>query len=174
MGRPDLAIPHFELAAEFIPQLSTAHYNLGVLLQQQNRWQQARREYELALQYTSDETEAAQAHSNLGFLLLDLNDPKEAEDQFTAALQFNPEKQNSLLGRGIAEYRQGKLDAAVADLSHANQINPLPQADFWLGRALEDQGNTEAAANAYTAALQLSPTMVDAKERLAALQGKHR
>ena len=168
MGRPDLAIPHFELAAEFIPQLSTAHYNLGVLLQQQNRWQQARREY------TSDETEAAQAHSNLGFLLLDLNDPKEAEDQFTAALQFNPEKQNSLLGRGIAEYRQGKLDAAVADLSHANQINPLPQADFWLGRALEDQGNTEAAANAYTAALQLSPTMVDAKERLAALQGKHR
>lgn len=179
MERPDLALQHFELAAEYIPQLSTAHYNLGVLLQQQNRLQKARREYELALQYTSDETEAAQAHSNLGFLLLDLHDPKEndakaAEDQFTAALQFNPEKQNSLLGRGMAEYRQGKLDAAVADLSHANQIAPLAQADFWLARALEDQGKTEGAAVAYAAALQLAPTMTEAKERLEALQNKHR
>ena len=74
MGRPDLAQPHFEAAAEFIPQLSTAHYNLGVLQQQQNHPDAARREYELALQYSSDATEAAQTHSNLGFLLLGNSD----------------------------------------------------------------------------------------------------
>ena len=172
MGRPDLAQPHFEAAAEFIPQLSTAHYNLGVLQQQQNHPDTARREYELALKYSSDATEAAQTHSNLGFLLLGQNDLKAATDQFTAALQINPDKQNSLLGRGIAEYRQANLDAAVADLSRAAQIAPLAQADFWLGRALEDKGQPQAAANAYAAALQLVPGMSEAQQRLDGLRGK--
>ena len=173
MGRPDLAQPHFEAAAEFIPQLSTAHYNLGVLQQQQNHPDAARHEYELALQYSSDATEAAQTHSNLGFLLLGQHDFKAATDQFTAALQINPDKQNSLLGRGIAEYRQANLDAAVADLSRAAQIAPLAQADFWLGRALEDKGQPQAAASAYAAALQLAPAMAEAQQHLDNLLGKH-
>jgi Tfp pilus assembly protein PilF len=172
MGRPDLAQPHFEAAAEFIPQLSTAHYNLGVLQQQQNHPDAARREYELALTYSSDATEAAQAHSNLGFLLLAQNDLGEATEQFTAALHINPDKQNSLLGRGIAEYRQANLDAAVADLSRVAQIAPLAQADFWLGRALEDKGQSQAAASAYTAALQLAPGMTEAQQRLDGLREK--
>jgi tetratricopeptide (TPR) repeat protein len=177
MGRPDLAQPHFETAAEYLPQLSTAHYNLAVLQQQQNHPDAARREYELALKYGSDATEAAQAHSNLGFLLLEQNDAnsadlKEATWQFTAALQINPHKQNSLLGRGIAEYRQDNLDAAITDLSRAVEVGPLAQADFWLGRTLEDKGQIQAAASAYSAALQLAPGMTEAQERLEALRGK--
>jgi tetratricopeptide (TPR) repeat protein len=170
MGRPDLAMPHFKSAAEYIPQLSTAHYNLGILEQQQNHLDAARREYELALKYGSDAREAVQSHNNLGFLLLDLNDPQAATEQFTAALQISPEKQNSLLGRGLAEYRQGRLDSAVTDLSHAARIAPLAQADFWLGRALENQGQTQAAASAYAAALKLAPGMAEAEQRLNALR----
>ena len=173
MGRPDLAQPHFEAAAEFFPQLSTAHYNLAVLEQQQNHPDAARREYELALKYSSDATEIAQSHSNLGFLLLELNDSKAAIEQFDGALQINPGKQNSWLGRGIAEYRQGNLNAAVADLSHASQIAPLAQADFWLGRALEDKGQSEAARTAYEAAVRLAPGMAEAQQRLDALRARH-
>ncbi len=172
IGRPDLAQLHFEAAAEYIPQLSTAHYNLAVLQQQQNHPDAARHEYELALQYSSDATEAAQAHSNLGFLLLEQNNPTAAAHEFTAALQINPDKQNSLLGRGIAEYRLDNLDAAVADLSRAAQIAPLAQADFWLGRALEDKGQSQAAASAYAAALQLAPGMTEAQQRLDDLSRK--
>jgi Tfp pilus assembly protein PilF len=174
MGRPDLAQGHFLAAAEFIPQLSTAHYNLGVLEQQQNHLDGARREYELALKYSSDTTEATQTHGNLGFLLLEQNDFKGASEQFTAALQINPDKQNVLLGRGIAEYRLTNLDAAVADLSRAAQIAPLAQADLWLGRALEDKGQTQAAANAYAGALQLAPDMTEARQRLDRLSAKSR
>jgi Tfp pilus assembly protein PilF len=174
MGRPDLAQPHFEAAADFLPQLSTAHYNLGVLEQQQNHPDTARREYELALKYSSDATEAAQAHSNLGFLLLAQSDLRAATAEFTAALQINPDKQNSLLGRGIAEYRQGNLDAAVGDLSRAAQIAPLAQADFWLGRALEDKGQIQNAASAYALALQLAPGMMEAQQRLDGLREKQR
>jgi Tfp pilus assembly protein PilF len=173
MGRPDLAMPHFEAAAEFVPQLSTAHYNLGVLQQQQGHPDIARHEYELALNYSADATEIAQSHNNLGFLLTGLNDLKGAEEEFTAALQVNPDKQNSFLGRGIAEYREGNLDAAVSDLSHAAQIAPFAPADFWLGRVLEDKGQIQAAATAYEAALQLAPGMVEAQQRLNALRVTH-
>ncbi len=171
MNRPDLAMPHFERAAEFIPELSTAHYNLGVLEQQQGNAEAAKREYGLALKYSTDPTEISQAHSNLGFLLVGLDDLASAEAEFTAALQVNPEKQNSLLGRGMAEYRQGKLDPALSDLLHASQISPSASADFWLGRALEGKGQTQAAAAAYEAALTLAPGMTEARQRLDGLRG---
>jgi Tfp pilus assembly protein PilF len=173
MGRPDLAMPHFEAAAEFVPQLSTAHYNLGVLQQQQGHPDAAKHEYELALKYSTDATEIAQTHSNLGFLLTELNDLKAAKEEFTAALQIRPYKQNSLLGRGIVEYRAGNLDSAVNDLSHAAQIAPFAPVDFWLGRALEDNGQIQAAATAYEAALQLAPGMPEAQQRLDALRATH-
>jgi tetratricopeptide (TPR) repeat protein len=172
MGRPDLAMPHFEAAAQYVPQLSTAHYNLGRLQQQLNNRDVARREYELALIYSSDATEIAQAHSNLGFLLLDLKNPQAAIEHFTAALRISPDKQNSLLGRGMAEYQQRNLEAAVADLYRASQIAPLAPADFWLGRALEDQGKMQDAVAAYAAALQLAPGMAEAQQRLDALRGE--
>jgi Tfp pilus assembly protein PilF len=164
MGRPDLALPHFEAAARYIPQLSTAHYNLGVLAQQSNRAETARFEYELALRYSADPDEIAQAHSNLGLLLLDV-DPQSALVQFTAALQINPDKTNSLLGRGMAEYRLGNLDAAINDLTRASRT-PIPLAYYWLGRALEDKGQTPAAINAYQVALHLAPALADAQQRL--------
>jgi tetratricopeptide (TPR) repeat protein len=173
MGRPDLAMGHFEAAAEYVPQLSTAHYNLGVLQQQQGHVDVAKSEYQLALKYGTDPTEIAQAHSNLGFLLMGLNNPKAAEREFSAALQINPAKQNSLLGRGMAEYRQGKLDAAVDDLSRAARLGPMAAVDFWLGRALEDQGKREAAAAAYEAALQIAPDMAEAQQRLNGLRSSH-
>ena len=173
MGRPDLAFPHFQAAAEYVPQLSTAHYNLAVLEQQQNHPEVAKREYELALKFSTDSTELLQAHNNFGFLLIDDNNPKVAIEQFSAALALNPGKQNSLLGRGIAEYRLHDLDAAIADLSAAAQIAPMAQADFWLGRALEDKGQLESAASAYQAALQLAPDLIEAQQRLAALHARH-
>jgi len=171
-GRPDLAMAHFEAAATYIPQLSTAHYNLGVLLQQQNRPDLAKREYGLALTYSTDPTELVQTHSNLGFLLMQLNETKPAIEHFTAALQINPVKQNSLLGRGILRYRQGELDAALADFSSAAQIGPLAQADFWLGRVLQDKGRLQEASSAYQAALQLAPGIAEAQQRLDAIRAK--
>ena len=54
VGRPDLAYEHFEAAVKDMPLLSTAHYDLGTVLQRQNRLDEAKSEYELALNYASD------------------------------------------------------------------------------------------------------------------------
>lgn len=170
LGLPRIALPHFEAAVQFAPTLSTAHYNLGVLRQEQNQLEAAKHEYQLALSYGSDPKEITQTHNNLGFLLMNSNDLKSAEQQFTAALRLEPQKQNSLLGRGMTEYREKNYDAALNDLSTAAKIAPFAPANFWLGRTLEEKGEIKAAAEAYEAALQLAPDMTEAQQRLTALR----
>ncbi len=166
MGRPDLALSHLEAAEQFAPQLSTPHYDLGVLNQQQGHLEAARQQYELALKYSADPTEIVQTHNNLGFVLLNLNELQSAKNEFTAALQIVPDKQNSLLGRGMVEFQEGKMDAAVTDLTRASQISPSAMAQFWLGRTYEAEHNWGAATLAYQAALQIAPGMAEAMQGL--------
>jgi len=171
MGKPDLAMEHFESAVQFTPHLATAHYNLGVLKQQQNHLETAQHEYELALQFSADQLEIVQIRGNLGFLLMELNNLSGASEQFSAALRVNPDKQNCIVGRGIVEYRQGKLDSAVTDLARAARLAPFAPANFWLGKALEEQKQPRAAAAAYEEALRLAPGLTEAQQRLDVLHG---
>jgi len=166
MHRPDLAIPHLERAIELMPTLSAAHYNLGTLLHKQNELERALQEYQLALQYTADEHEAAQIHNNLGVLLSQLSRLDEAVAELTQAIALNPHEPNSWFARGMVEREQGKLDAALQDIAHAAQIAPSAGAFYWEGRVLEDQGRFSAAAEAYRAALKLSPNFGDTQQRL--------
>jgi tetratricopeptide (TPR) repeat protein len=172
MGRPDLAMEHFEAAIHLMPQLSTAHYNFATLLHQQNRLEQAVTQYKLALAYTGDPVEAARAHNNLGAALSQLGQPAMALSEFSAAIQLNPNENNSFLGRGLIEYQAGNLAAARDDISRAVQIAPSPLSLCWLGRVLEDEGELKSAANAYEAALRIAPNMSDARIRLDALRLK--
>jgi tetratricopeptide (TPR) repeat protein len=166
MRRPDLAAPHLERALQLMPTLATAHYNLGTLLQRQNELDRAQREYQLALQYASDEREAAQTHNNLGVLFNQLGRRDEAVAEFTQAIALNPYEQNSLVGRGLIEREEGKLDAALQDFTRAAQVAPSPQASYWQGRVLEEKGQLSAAAEAYRSALKLAPNFGDTQARL--------
>ncbi len=169
VGRPDLALPHFLAAATYIPELSTAHYNLGVLRQQQGNMDAAQREYELAIRCGADPNELAQAHGNLGFLILD-RDPKTAEGHFAVALSIQPDKQKFLLGHGVAQCKLHNLSAAENDLSRAATFGPSAVVQLWLGHTFEEQGHVDKAIQAYDQALQIAPGLVEAQQRLTALQ----
>ena len=166
MDEPFMALPHYEAAVRFMPDLPTAHYNLGTALQSQKRLDEAAREYRLTLTYTSNLAEAARAHNNLGVIFMQTNQPAAALSEFSAALRCDPTQVFSLLNRGSIEYRQGNLDAARNDLSQAVQMAPSPAAWFVLGRVLEDQGQLQPAADAYQNCLKLSPDMSDAQAHL--------
>ena len=170
MGHPDLAEAHIEAAIGYMPRLSTAHYNYGVLLHTQGHLEQAVSQYRLALQYVSDTDEAARDHNNLGSALNQLGQPDAAVQEYSAAIKINPGEQNSYLGRGTIEYREKNLAAAQSDFKTAAQIAPSPLADFWLGKVLEGAGNVADAKQEYTAALQINPKMAEAQQRLDALQ----
>jgi len=170
MQRPDLALPHLERAIQLMPTLSTAHYDLGTLLQRLNQFDRAQGEYQLALRYGSDPREEAQTHNNLGALFDQLGHRDEAVAEFTQAIALNPYEQNSQIGRGLIEREEGKLDAALQDFSRAAQIAPSPLAFYWQGRVLEEKGQLPAAAEAYRSALKLAPNFGDTQVRLESVE----
>lgn len=172
MGQPQLAEPHFEAAIRLIPTLASAHYNFAVLLQRQNRLEDAAKQYGLAIANSSDPLEAAQAHNNLGILYLGTKNLPAALAELNSAIALNPNEQNSYIGRGTIELQSWNYDAAIADFARAAQIAPSPIACYWLGRALESKGDYPHAANAYVAALRLAPGMADARTRLEVVQTK--
>ncbi len=171
-GQAELAQTHFESAVRLVPELAFAHYNLGVLLQRQNRTEQAAHEYRLAIALSSDPIELAQAHNNLGVLYLVSKNYAAAMVELNAAIALNPNEQNSYIGRGTIEMESWNYPAAVEDFARAASISPSPIACFWLGRALESKGDYAQAGNAYAAALQLAPGMTEARARLEALRGR--
>jgi protein O-mannosyl-transferase len=170
-GQPQAALPHFLAAIQFAPDLASAHYNLGVLFQQQNQLIEAAAQYRQAIAASSDPVEASQAHNNLGVLYLGLQNFPIAIAELNTAISLNPAKQNSYIARGTAEFQSSNFVAATADFSHAAGLAPSPLALFWLGRSYEVTHDLDRAAGAYQAALQLAPNFVDARARLEALHG---
>jgi Tfp pilus assembly protein PilF len=166
MGRPDLAFGHLQRALQIMPTMATSHYNLGTLLHRANDLQGARQEYQLAVQYASDQHEVSQAHNNLGVLLNQLGKKDEAFVEFTHAIAANPEEQNSLIGRGMIEFDAGRFDAALEDFGRAVKIAPSALANYWQARVLEEKGQIAGAADAYRAALKIAPNFEDARLRL--------
>jgi protein O-mannosyl-transferase len=171
-GQPELAETHLKAAVRLSPDLASAHYDLGFLLQRQNRAEQAAGEYRQAIALSSDPTEAAQAHNNLGILYLLSKNYAAALTELNAAIALNPDEQNSYIGRGTIELDSWNYPAAAADFARAAEISPSPVACYWLGQALEHKGDYAQAENAYMAALRLAPGLTEASNRLEALRGK--
>jgi protein O-mannosyl-transferase len=169
VGRPDLAYDYFLRATQQKPRFGLSHYNLGIVLAGQNRNDDARREFQAAIQYAQDVPEAAAAYHNLGIVLLEDNQLPDAIHMFSEALRLVPGKQSSYLARGLAEFRLNNFRAAEADFVAGANLAPDAPACFWVGRSREAQGNSSGAADAYRKALQLQPDHRDAKERLDAL-----
>jgi tetratricopeptide (TPR) repeat protein len=172
LGAPQLAVAYFETSIRLLPEYSTAHYNLGVLLQGQNRREEAARQYQLTIAHTPDPIEKAQSHNNLGILQMQANNFDAALAEFRMAIALNPMEQNSYIARGMIEMQSRNLRAAIDDFSKASEIGPSPRACLWLGRALETSGDFPRAESAYSAALQLAPEMADARIRLQALRSR--
>jgi len=164
------ALPHFLAAAQYAPDLGSAHYNLGVILQRQGQLPEAAVQYRQAIAYAADAGEAAHTHNNLGVLYLTLNNLPVAKAEFDKALSLNPNEVNSYIARGTVEYQLEKMDDAIADFSQACSLARSPVAYFWLGRAYESKGDFPHAKAAYKFALQLAPAMQEAGTRLAFLQ----
>jgi Tfp pilus assembly protein PilF len=169
-GEPQLAAQHFVAAVRLSPDLASPHYNVAVLLQKQNRLDDAEHEYREALALSSDEVEIEQSHNNLGILYLGEGKYAAAVTELSAAIAIDPKAQNSYIGRGTAEMQMTNVDEAIADFGKAARIAPSPVALFRLGQALETKGENRQAANAYAAALQLAPSMAEARARLDALR----
>jgi len=169
-GQTASALTHFAAAVQYAPDLGSAHYNLGVLLQRQNQLSDAANQYGLAIKYAGNAEEAAQAHNNLGVVYLSANQLAAAGAQFDQAIALNPNEVNSYVARGTLEFQTGKFDDAITDFSQACSRAASPLALYWLARAEEAKGDFARAKSAYEAALRFAPGMAEARSRLESLK----
>jgi tetratricopeptide (TPR) repeat protein len=169
-GQPQLAFEHFQEAVRLRPKFAVAHYNLGLSLRAQDKVVAAQREFQMAVQYATEPVERAQAHHNLGIALYEQQQFEAARKELSAALAIAPDKENSLLARGMTEFELKDYSAASADFQRASAVRLTPQAIFWIGRTREATGDFNGAAAAYQDVLRISPSFREAQDRLAAIR----
>jgi predicted O-linked N-acetylglucosamine transferase (SPINDLY family) len=164
MGHHGMAVEYIGRAIRVNGHVAVYHNNLGNVLRDQGKLDEAavccRRALELQPDY-------AQAHNNLGNVLRDQGKLDAAAACYRRALELKPDfaEAHSNLGNALAD--QGKADEAVASYRRALELKPdYAEAHNKLGNALRDQGKLDEAAACCRRALELKPDYAGAHNNL--------
>jgi protein O-mannosyl-transferase len=134
-----------------------ADYNLGIVLSEQGKADQAIDHYQRAIALRPD---YAKAHYNLGRLLGDQGQFDDAIAHYKRAAAINPadaEAQNNL---GVTLFRIGRADDAIVHYQKALEIRPnYAEASCNLANALIAEGDFDGAIARYTACLAAIPNL---------------
>jgi protein O-GlcNAc transferase len=106
---------------ELKPDFVEAHSNLGNLLRDLGRLNEAEASCRQALQIQPD---FAEAHNNLGIILKDLGRRNEAEASYRRALQIKPDYAEAHSNLGIVLKDLDRLDEAITSFRQALQVKP--------------------------------------------------
>ncbi len=148
----------FELyrrALEVDPALAEAHLNVGNLLAEQRRFDEAQRHYEIARQ---EKPQLAAIHIALGSLQLQRNRVADAIASFRAAIEADPTLPQGPMNLAVALQRAGRNDDAIAAYREAVRLGPgNPLTHYNLGVALGQRRDHRGAIAAYREAVRLAP-----------------
>ncbi|PSF31392.1 hypothetical protein C7H19_22710 [Aphanothece hegewaldii CCALA 016] len=136
--------------------------NLGTVLRQQGKHQEAISTYHQALEMQPD---SAQAYDGLGSCWAEQGKFEAAIQSYRQAINYNPNLAQTYNNLGtILVKSQGKLEEAIDSYQQALKIQPnFAQAYYNLGNAFKDQGQPEKAIASYKQALTLDPQLTVAK-----------
>ena len=168
------AHPHFEAAARINPKDAMSRSNLGTYFQTHHQMPEAIKQYEAAVDLTSDPSLLAQTYANMGAARRALGDDAQARKNFEESLRYNASQFNAWLGLGLLAEKQGKIDEAMSDLSHSVDAQPTAEAYFEIGQILAKTGHAPEAIDAYRQALKISPDSTEVQGAIEALQQQKR
>jgi len=171
-GREQEAMPHFRSAAALNPDDPMSHLNLAAFAQRQGHPQQAIDEYAKVLTMTRDPRLRATAFSDMGYALRDLGDSEHAKASFRAAVNLRPRTLRAWLGLGLTEQKSGNYAEAVKDYAQVVAIQPWDLAYFLWARALQQNGQPDAARAAMDQARRLSENFDDLQKTAESLMAK--
>jgi tetratricopeptide (TPR) repeat protein len=138
------------------PECWLAHLNLGNLLAEDGRTDEAIAHYEQALRYNPD---YADTHFNLGKALLQTARFEESATQFEAALRLTPGDSEAHDNLGVALGRIGRMEEAVDQIQTAIRLSPENGvAHYNLGATLWALGKRDEARRELEAAARLGVT----------------
>ncbi|HUB68756.1 MAG TPA: tetratricopeptide repeat protein [Candidatus Methylacidiphilales bacterium] len=141
-----------------------AHTNLGKILFQQGKVDEAIDRYQKAL---AIDPNLDLAHNDLGAALLQKGQLDAAAEQYREALKSNPDFAEARYNLGHVLAQQGRTDEAIAQFQEALRINPYyPETRVDLGNILLQKGQTDAAMEQYQKALESDSDNVEARTNL--------
>ena len=125
------------------PDDADAHYNIGTVLQKQNKLEEAIEAYSKALAIKPDD---ADTHYNIGIVFHGLNKLEEAIEAYNKALAIKPDYAAAYYNMGIVFQKQIKLEEAIEAYNKAIAIKPdHADAYYNMGTAHKDQGKFKEA-----------------------------
>jgi len=155
------------------PDVSIVHYNLGIVLKEQGKFDEAITHYRRVLQIDPNH---GKAHNNLGIVLRGQGKFDEAIIHYRRALQINPNNAEAYNNLGVVLEGRDKLDEAIACYQQALQIKPhLLGPHTNLGRALQLQNKLDEALDHCRQDLENVPDFAEAHANMGyilQLQGK--
>ena len=142
-----------------------AHYNLGIVLSEQGKTEQAIDHYQQAVSLRPG---YAEANYNLGRLLVEQGRLDDAIAHYEKAVETNPgdsEAQNNL---GVTLFGIGRVDDAIVHYQKALEIQPdYAEASCNLANALISKGDFDGAILRYTVCVGAIPDQAEAQYNLA-------
>lgn len=169
-GRFAEAIIQDREAVRLRPGLASARNNLGKALADAGQIAEAIAEYQAAVRLAPN---YAKAHYNLGLAWLALGRKAEARDEFQEAARLNPADVAARDNWGAVLLDAGDLDGAAEQFRLVLAADPMvAEAHCNLGTIYLVQGRFDDAIRELSRAIQLSPTLTIANERLAAARQK--
>lgn len=151
---------------------AAAEYNLGIVLDRKERWDEARSHYERALSIDPFHTRAL---NNLAIGLDRRSQTRAALALYARALDIAPADPEVLSNLGNALVNQRRYVEAIEVLETAITIDPTaPDAHNNLGIALAQSGQFDKARAQFQEALRLNPHHANARKNLEAISGMGR
>jgi tetratricopeptide (TPR) repeat protein len=151
-------------ATEVTKNNHLAYNNLGADYAKQDRLDDARSNYELAVKSKNN---YPMAHSNLGVIYAQGGDFDHAMQEFQLALQFDPDYADALCNAGRIHLMQKRTDLAIEHFRHAIKMRPThADAHLNLGQALGTVGKTDEAIEEFRIASRIPPVKPDAFSNL--------
>ena len=161
------ALQALQNTAEFLPNDTEAHSNLGSALQDLGQLEGAVASYRRAIKISP---RAADVYNSLGTALHDLRQLEEAVTSYRQALKTKSNFAEAHNNLGIALQDMGQLDGAMASYHRALEINPnYAEAHNNLGTALRDLGQFDDALVNYRRALEIKNDYAEAHSNYAYL-----
>lgn len=147
-------------AVELNPGNAEGYYNLGIMLNRQDRISEAEASFKRALEIRPDYHEA---HYNLAVMLDDQGRISEAEAGYRRTLKIRPDCAEAHNNLGVVLKVLGQLDDALDSYRRALQIDPgYAEAHYNMGVAFLENNNLPAALDAVIQSIKIKPT-ADAK-----------
>ena len=152
------------LAAD-VPNGAKQHFDYGVALQKEGRWQEAEEEYKTALRFNFA---GPKSHSNLAVALMAQAKFDEAVPHMEAALRLQPNDGEVHLNYADLLQRLGRGDEAGPHYEAAARLlSDSPAAHYNYASFLASTGKGNDSVNELQRVVQLKPDYLDAQLRLA-------